>query len=257
MKRITRKSMLYKSDVEYADYSANYVLGCAHGCTFPCYAFNLKKRTGDVKTYEEWIDPKIVSNTLELLDKELPKLKHKIKEGVHLCFSTDPFMVGYPEVTALTLDVLTKLNSYGVRAQTLTKGVTSSKLTDVERYGEDNFYGITLVSLDETFRQRWEPFSAPYTDRIAAIKELHDAGLKTWVSIEPYPTPNIVEQELINILDAVGFVDRIVFGKWNYNPISSKKAFKDAKGFYADAAFDVTDYCDASGKEVHIKEGTA
>lgn len=66
---IERKSMLYQTGVEYGDYTMNHVLGCSHGCKYPCYAFLLKKRFGQVKTYEEWCRPFLVSNTLELLDK--------------------------------------------------------------------------------------------------------------------------------------------------------------------------------------------
>ena len=46
---ITRKTMLYETGVEYGDYTMNHVLGCAHGCKYPCYAFQQKKRFGNVK----------------------------------------------------------------------------------------------------------------------------------------------------------------------------------------------------------------
>ena len=36
--KITRKTMLYKSGVEYAGYALNHAEGGAHGCNFPCYA---------------------------------------------------------------------------------------------------------------------------------------------------------------------------------------------------------------------------
>ena len=88
---IERKTMLYKTGVEYGDYTMNHIQGCAHGCKYPCYAFMMKKRFGQIKTYEEWLEPYLVSNTLELLDKEIPRLKDKI-QSVQLCFSTDPFM---------------------------------------------------------------------------------------------------------------------------------------------------------------------
>ena len=74
-KSMQRKSLLYKTGVEYGDYTINHVQGCSHGCKYPCYASMLAKRFGTVKTYEEWICPVIVSNTIELLNKELPKLK--------------------------------------------------------------------------------------------------------------------------------------------------------------------------------------
>ena len=76
---ITRKSLIYKTNVEYGDYTINHIQGCSHGCKYPCYAYLLKKRFGVVKTYEDWISPCIVENTLELLDKEIPKFKDKIQ----------------------------------------------------------------------------------------------------------------------------------------------------------------------------------
>ena len=78
MKTITRKTMLYKTGVEYGDYTMNHVRGCAHGCLYPCYAYMMAKRFGKVKSQEEWCTPLLVSNTLELLDEEIPRLKNKI-----------------------------------------------------------------------------------------------------------------------------------------------------------------------------------
>ena len=75
MKKIIRKTLLYKSGVEYADYAINHAEGCSHGCTYPCYAMMMKKRCGVIKTYKDWLTPKIVGNALELLDKEIPKYK--------------------------------------------------------------------------------------------------------------------------------------------------------------------------------------
>ena len=45
----------------------------------PCYAYLQKKRFGNVTSYEDWCAPALVKNTLELLDRELPKFKNKIK----------------------------------------------------------------------------------------------------------------------------------------------------------------------------------
>ena len=83
---------------------------------------------------------------------------------------------------------------------------------------------------------------------------LSDKGLKTWASIEPYPTPNIVKQDLLKILNKISFADKIVFGKLNYNVKISQ--FKEAKQFYEDSANLVKDFCIAKGIELHIKYGT-
>ncbi len=68
---INRKSLLYKTGVEYGDYCINHVQGCSHGCLYPCYAMMLGKRFGTVKSYEEWIQPKLVQNAIELLREDI------------------------------------------------------------------------------------------------------------------------------------------------------------------------------------------
>lgn len=191
MDTITRKSMLYKTGVEYGDYTMNHVLGCSHGCLYPCYAFLMAKRFGKVGNYEQWCTPKLVSNTLELLDREIPRLKSKI-ESVQLCFTTDPFMYGYDEVCKMSLAAIKKLNAAGIRCTVLTKGLLPIELTDLSQKNE---YGITLISIDEDFRKQVEPNASSYSERIASLKALHDKGCHTWVSIEPYPTPNLIHQD--------------------------------------------------------------
>ena len=250
MEKFERKTLLYKTGVEYGDYTINHVQGCAHGCKFPCYAMMMAKRFDKAKTYEEWCEPKLVENALEILDKEIPKLKDKIK-SVHLCFSTDPFMYGYDEVSQMSIAIIKKLNVAGIKCTALTKGILPIELATLS---SENEYGITLVSLDEVFRQEMEPNSAPYEERIAALRALHDAGCKTWVSIEPYPTPNFIEQDLNKILEAISFCDRIIFGRLNYNKKVSE--YKDHKAYFNNLAEQVLAYCEANGKQYHIKDGT-
>lgn len=247
---IERKTLLYKTGVEYGDYTINHIQGCAHGCRYPCYAFLMKKRFGQVKIYEEWLEPYLVSNTLKLLDKEIPRLKEKIK-SVQLCFSTDPFMYQYPEIQKLSMTVIKKLNDSGIRCSVLTKGLLPLELSNLSK---DNEYGITLVSLVESFRKRMEPGAAPLKERLAALKALHDKGCKTWISIEPYPTPNIIEQNLKKILSAVGFTDKIIFGRMNYN--TQVTSYEKHKQFYNSCALDVSNFCEKKGIAYHIKKGT-
>ena len=250
MKTITRKTMLYQTGVEYGDYTMNHVQGCAHGCKFPCYAFLMKKRFGQIKDYEEWLEPCLVSNTLELLDREIPRLRDKI-QSVQLCFTTDPFMNGYPEVSAMSIAAIRRLNNAEIRCTTLTKGILPLELAQLS---PENEHGITLISLDESYREKMEPGAAPYADRLAALRALHDAGCRTWVSIEPYPTPNLIEQDLQNILDAVRFVDKIIFGRTNY--CKEVSAYKQHKSFYNRLAAQVTEFCEQHGIQYHIKEKT-
>lgn len=247
---IKRKTMLYETGVEYGDYTMNHVLGCAHGCQYPCYAFLMKKRFGQVKDYDTWIEPYLVSNTIELLSEEIPKLKSKI-QSVHLCFSTDPFMYEFDEIKQMSLASISKLNTSGIKCTVLTKGILPIELLNLSN---ENEYGITIITLDEQFREIIEPGAAPLSERIAALRMLHDSGCKTWVSIEPYPTPNIKNQNLIDIIEAVGFVDKIIFGRMNYNKMVS--TYNDYKSFYNECATAVIDYCNNHNINYHIKNKT-
>lgn len=247
---VKRKSMLYKTDVEYGDYTMNHVQGCAHGCLYPCYAYLMARRFGKVKGIEEWQSPYLVENTLDLLKKELPKLRSKIK-SVHLCFTTDPFMYGYPEIAAMSVNAIKEINSAGLPCSVLTKGCLPAGLSLLSR---ENTYGITLITLDDDFRKQIEPHAAPTRRRITALRNLATLGCKTWVSIEPYPTPNIHRQNLKTILDEISFVDKIIFGRANYNTAVSK--YPGCKTFFNEQAQLVIDYCTEHGIDYHIKDGT-
>lgn len=253
MQKTVRQSLLYKSGVEYADFCLNHVEGCSHGCNYPCYAMQMARRFGRVKSYKDWLKPKLVSNALELLDKEIPIYKDQIK-FVHLCFMTDPFMYKQKEVSDMSLKIIERLNKDDIRCTVLTKGIYPADLEDKKAYGSNNEYGITLVSLDEGFKKTFEPFSAPFAKRIESLKYLHKKGLKTWVSIEPYPTPNIVNQKLKDILQSIAFVDKIVFGKLNYNVVASQ--YSANKDFYEACAKQVKKFCTEKGIQYHIKYGT-
>lgn len=250
MDTITRKTLLYKTGVEYGDYTLNHILGCSHGCNYPCYAQMLNKRFGRIKTYDEWLKPKLVSNALELLDKEIPKMKDKIK-SVHLCFMSDPFMYNYPEIEDMSIKIISKLNSNGIPCTILTKGLLPERLDSLS---EKNEYGITLVSLNEDYRLQNEPGASPYKDRIESLRYLNNKGFKTWVSIEPYPTPNIISQNFLEILEKIKFVDKIIFGRLNYN--SKVTQYKNYQIFYNQLVNQVKYFCENNSIEYYIKHGT-
>ncbi|MFZ2193163.1 MAG: radical SAM protein [Candidatus Moraniibacteriota bacterium] len=248
MQSITRKSSLYKSKVNYGDYAINHANGCSHGCTY-CYEMLGKINKKKIKDCDEWVEPKIVKNTLELLDKEIPKIKNKIKV-VHLCFATDPFMYGQDEVEEMTLKIINRLNKDGIRCTVLTKGILPKELAD-KSYSLKNEYGITLVSLDPKFHKIYEPGASPINERFEALKYLHKQGLKTWVSLEPYPTPSIIQQDFLELLEKVKFADKIIFGSWNYN--SQVSEYKDRKKFYLECVNTLRKFCEENGIKYHIK----
>lgn len=249
MEKVNRKTMLYKTGVEYGDYTINHVIGCSHGCLYPCYAYMMAHRFGKAKKIEQWCEPVLCENALEIVKKELPRLSSKIK-SVQLCFSTDPFMYKHDDIAKMSISIVEEVNKYNIPCYILTKGILPIELTNYKL----NWYGITYVSYKEEFREKYEPGAASLDDRIGALRELHEQGCKTWISIEPYPTPNIIEQDLDVLLEKVSFVDRIVFGRLHYNKVVT--AYKNHKEFYNECAQKVISFCKKNDIDYHIKNGT-
>ncbi|MCL4386350.1 MAG: radical SAM protein [Actinobacteria bacterium] len=268
LQTIKRKSLLYKTKVEYGNWTINHFIGCKHGCKFPCYAMMMVRKFGWVKDYEDWRKPRIVDNALELLEIEIPKYKSKI-DFVHLCFMSDPFMYDFDnrclikEIKELTLKIIQMLNQNGIRVTTLTKGIYPDEIINEEKFLQSNEYGITLVSLNDDFKKNFEPFSAPYELRIDSLKKLANEGLNTWVSLEPYPTPDLDEkaQNIESVLDNISFVKKIIFGKLNYRRLSNYNGknhslWKNNDDFYKEIAEKVINFCYRNNIKYHIKIGT-
>jgi DNA repair photolyase len=203
-----------------------------------------------------------VSNALELLDHELQSRADEI-DSVHLCFTTDPFMYDcqqqqpLADIASLSMAIIRRLNASSIPVTTLTKGVYPEELiASVARLHRDNQYGISLVSLSETYRQQWEPGAASAASRIDSLAQIAAQGARTWVSIEPYPTPNIdpTAPHVTTLLEKVSFADKIVFGRWNYNGLAT--AYDREHSFYAEVAPRVVDWCARHDTGLHIKRGT-
>lgn len=250
MNKLYRKSLIYKTGVEYGDYTLNHVFGCSHGCNYPCYAYQMARRFGKVKSYDEWIAPTMVENALDLLEKEIPKYEDKIKV-LNLCFSTDPFMLNQERIIQMSMEILKRLNAHDIVCSVLTKGVLPSELAELNK---NNQYGITVVTLDDDFRKIMEPGASQIDERIKSLEYLHNKGCKTWISIEPYPTPNFIEQRLDLILERLSFADRIIFGRMHYNKKVSE--YHEYKVFYNQCAQEVIDFCKSRQIDYHIKKGT-
>lgn len=251
MRTVRRRRLLYRSGVEYADFAVNHIEGCRHNCRFPCYA-RLIRRFDETT----WGEPAVVQNTFELLEKELPALRDEIKT-VYLSFATDPFMVGFEPASIMSIALIRRINRENIPCTVLTKGTYPTK--EIRKLDPINQYGITLVTLDDNVRRHWEPGASPIEDRIEALEKLHKAGFKTWVSIEPWMTPNIVQEDLGRLLHRVSFVNKIVFGRGHYNRKITEFAacrVETLRNYYNAEADKVVRFCEQNGIQYHIKQGT-
>ena len=79
-------------------------------------------------------------------------------------------MYGYQEISDLSVRLIKMLNDASIKCTALTKGVLPVELATLSKSNE---FGITLISLNEDFRNEYEPFSALYKERIKSLYALH------------------------------------------------------------------------------------
>jgi DNA repair photolyase len=191
---------------EYAPLATNPYRGCGHGCAY-CYVphvLHMDRREFDAGA-------NLRTDFLSMLRKDARRYQAAgIREQVMLSFTTDPYHLGDTLPTRATLRTLL---DHGMGFCTLTKGGTRA-LRDLDIFRSDrDAFACTLTSLDPRFSQKWERNAALPDDRIAALKRFHDAGIFTWVSLEPTID---IEASLALVEATHGFVDLYKVGRANY-----------------------------------------
>lgn len=196
---------------EYAKLSTNPYRGCGHACAY-CYVPKVLRMSRP--DFDSGASPR--PDFLNALRKDAAKYRAMgITEQVMLSFTTDPY---HPFDNSLTRDVLLSLQDHGLGICTLTKGGKRA-LRDIDLFRPDrDAFASTLTSLDDSFSQKWERGAALPADRISTLKAFHDAGIFTWVSLEP--TLN-TEASLSIIENTHEFVDLYKIGRANYLPMTN------------------------------------
>ena len=211
-------------------YAINHASGCSHGCTYPCYA-QKRQETLRGRTYDDWRKPKVYTEAPEVARKELDGMidKGRHVKDVELCFTTDPFMFGNATMIETSNELIEILSWREIGVTVLTKGsLLDANAGEALAEVSDIKYGISLVSLDEAFRMEYEPGAAPFKTRVAGLKQKHEEGHKTWVSIEPFPPHGLRRHSVEEILRAIPFVDKAIFGRWNYSVFTAHENYKPA-----------------------------
>lgn len=107
---------------------------------------------------------------------------------------------------------------------TLTKGGRRA-LRDIDLFRPDrDAFASTLTSLDDRFSQKWERNAALPGDRIATLREFHERGIFTWVSLEPTID---CAASLAIVRETYGFVDLFKIGRVNYLPMTQTTDWRD------------------------------
>ena len=202
---------------EYAPLACNPYSGCGHKCAY-CYVPAVLKITRE--SFDAGAYPR--ENFIDKLKKDARKYQAAgITEQVMLSFTTDPYP---PTDNTLTRRVLEVMIDNGLAFCTLTKG-GSRALRDLDLFRPDrDAFASTLTSLDPQFSAKWERGAQLPDDRIATLRTFHDAGIFTWVSLEPTLD---VEASMQIVRETHSFVDLYKIGRVNYLPMTKTTDWED------------------------------
>ncbi|MCL2290850.1 MAG: radical SAM protein [Bacteroidetes bacterium] len=174
---------------EYSYWACNFYTGCSHNCHY-CYCKRgiMAHTWGILPTLKACFKNR--EHAIEVFEKELKaNLPELQKHGLFFSFTTDPMLKGTIELTWDAICIAAKNN---VKCKILTKRASWVKilLNGINAYRERRIevdsiidfiaFGFTLTGHDEL-----EPNASTNTERIEAMKKLHDVGFKVWASIEP------------------------------------------------------------------------
>lgn len=215
---------------EYGDYAINIYTGCPHRCYY-CFAPGVLHR--DREQFHACVEPRpgIVDAVKRQLDREGITGK-----TIHLCFTCDPYPVGYD--TTPTREIIKAIKDAGNHVQILTKGDGSR---DFDLLDGEDWYGVTISCWNIMARSA-EPGAVAPSERMAIAAAAKEHGIKTWASFEPVLDASLILRTLpgSNII-----FDKVKIGKLNYHPSGVDWA---AFGREAEAI------CQSRGLDYYIKD---
>jgi DNA repair photolyase len=203
VREIYARAILSKSKIY--DYTINTYTGCQHGCTY-CYARFMKRTTGHIEPWGEFVDAKI--NAPELLQKEINKKRPARVWISGVCDAYQPLEAKY-KLTRKCLEILVE-HGWPITIQTKSPLVLHDK--ELLRNAKEIEVGLTVTTADDNIRRLFEPNAPPIKERIKALDELHQAGIRTFAMIAPM-LPN--SGALAPMLG--GKVDYILIDRMNYH----------------------------------------
>jgi len=166
----------------------------------------MKKFTGHKEPWGDFVD--IKTNAIELLHREVAKKKVDQVWISGVCDPYQPLEAKY-KLTRGCLKLLID-NHWPVVIQTKSKLV----LRDIDILQKDGNcnVGFSIATADDEMRQLFEPKTTPIADRINALAELHNHGIRTYAMIAPIlPGAERMMEFLEGKVDYI-FVDRMNYG---------------------------------------------
>ena len=185
IREIEVRSVITKTRLPVGDYAVNPYVGCTHGCMY-CYACFMKRFTNHPEPWGTFLDV-----------KHWPRISHPERySGKDLFFGsvTDPYLPE-EEIYRRTRALLEELQGSGARISIQTKSDLVLRDLDLLRSFPSVRVGFSINTLDEAFRSDMDN-AVSIERRLAAMKALHDEGIRTTCFISPI-FPGITDVEAI------------------------------------------------------------
>ena len=207
---IKSKTALSKSNLPGLDYSLNPYRGCQHSCAY-CYVPNVLRIKRD--DWGNFVEVKI--NIANVLANELRNIKTGV---VGISTVTDPYqpIEKKYKLTRFCLEQLLRYN-FPVHVQTKSDLVLRdmdliSKFSDIEVM-------FSIGTINDSERKLLEPNASSIQERLNAIKQISENGIKTSVFFGPiYPSLKIQDiAEIIDVFKAAG-ISQIMIDGFNLKP---------------------------------------
>jgi DNA repair photolyase len=190
------------------NWSLNPYMGCVHRCTF-CYVRAFERRADRPSDDRYGASIRVKTNVADVLRKELARPSWE-GEQVTIGAATDPYQPaeGRYKLTRACLEVLRDAaNPFSI----ITRGPMIVRDLDVlveAARRADVSVTFSVPTLDVDIWRRTEPGTAPPHQRLRALKELVDAGIRVGVGMAPIlpglsDTPESME-EVVRAARAAG-----------------------------------------------------
>ncbi|HUL21254.1 MAG TPA: radical SAM protein, partial [Thermodesulfobacteriota bacterium] len=166
VKGIFAKAILTKTAISGLDYCINPYVGCGHGCRY-CYASFMKRFTGHLEPWGEFIDVKV--NAPLLLKKQLKRAKQGV---VALSTVTDPYQP-IEKKYQLTRRCLEALLDAELSVNLLTRSPLCLRDMDLLKQFQKIEAGFSIGTHDEGIKKIFEPHAPSIDSRVKALRALH------------------------------------------------------------------------------------
>jgi DNA repair photolyase len=166
-------------------WSLNPYMGCVHQCTF-CYVRAFEKRADRPFDDRYGTSIRVKTNIVDVLRKELARSSWE-RELVTIGAATDPYQPaeGRYRLTRGCIDALADhANPFGI----ITRGPMIVRDADVLARAAsraDVSVTFSVPTVDDEIWRKTEPGTAPPRQRLRAVRELVEAGIKVGVGMAP------------------------------------------------------------------------